>query len=139
MQKINLRDYDPSYQSDCFIEVSDEVADVFLEFNRQEVAYRRRTYYHGAYYSLDRGDGIENDALFPTPTPEEIYERKTAIKQLHAAMTTLPEKQAERIYACYFLGMSKAAIAKAEGVNKSQVVRSIRKGLKNLEGILKNQ
>lgn len=71
MQKINLRDYDSSYQSDCFIEVSDEVADVFLKFNRQEAAYRRRTYYHGAYYSLDQGDGIENDVLFPTPSPEE--------------------------------------------------------------------
>jgi RNA polymerase sigma-70 factor (ECF subfamily) len=34
--------------------------------------------------------------------------------------------------------MSKAAIAKAEGVNKSQVTRSISRGLSHLEKYLKN-
>ena len=56
MAIINLRDYYPFYTSDCFMEVSEEVAEMFKEFDRKEAAYRLRTYRHKAYYSLDRDD-----------------------------------------------------------------------------------
>ena len=50
MAIINLRDYYPFYTSDCFMEVSEEVAEMFKEFERKEAAYRLRTYRHKAYY-----------------------------------------------------------------------------------------
>ena len=59
MAIINLRDYYPFYTSDCFMEGSEEVAEMFKEFERKEAAYRLRTYRHKAYYSLDRDDGLE--------------------------------------------------------------------------------
>ena len=45
MAIINLRDYYPFYTSDCFMEVSEEVAEMFKEFDRKEAAYppRRRS------------------------------------------------------------------------------------------------
>ena len=46
------------------MEVSDEVAEMFKEFDRKEAAYRLRTYRHKAYYSLDRDDGLEHEAVF---------------------------------------------------------------------------
>jgi RNA polymerase sigma-70 factor (ECF subfamily) len=107
-------------------------------YEHAEAAYYLRRYRHKAYYSLDRGDGIERDILFVSLSPCEIYERKVTAEQLHAAVAALPDKQAKRIYAHYFLGMSKSAIAKAEGVNKSQISRSINKALKNMEAVLKN-
>jgi RNA polymerase sigma-70 factor (ECF subfamily) len=70
---------------------------------------------------LDRGDSIENDILFVSLSPCEIYERKITVMQLHAAIAALPDKQAKRIYAHYFLGMSKSAIARTEGVSKAVV------------------
>lgn len=51
------------YTSDCFREVSDEVAEMFKEFDRKEADYRLRTYRHKAYYSLDRDDGLEHEAV----------------------------------------------------------------------------
>jgi RNA polymerase sigma-70 factor (ECF subfamily) len=139
MKTINLRDYYPFYTSDCFIGVPDEVADMLRGFELREAAYRLRTYRHKAYFSLDRGDGIEHDILFVSMSPCEIYERKVTMEQLHTAIASLPDKQAKRIYAYYFLGMGKSAIAKAEGVNKSQVTRSINKALKSMEVFLKNR
>ena len=132
MAIINLRDYYPFYTSDCFMEVSEEVAEMFKEFDRKEAAYRLRTYRHKAYYSLDRDDGLEHEAVFVALSPHELYERKVTMQELHAAIASLPEKQAKRIYARYYLGMTVNEIAEVEGVDPSRVRDSIRRGLKQL-------
>jgi DNA-directed RNA polymerase specialized sigma24 family protein len=48
----------------------------------------------------------------------------------------LPEKQAKRIYARYYLCMTVNEIAAVEGVDPSRVRDSIRRGLKKLEKTL---
>lgn len=138
MAKINLRDYYPFYKSDFFVNVSDEVEAALLEAERLEQNYIRRRFFNNAYYSLDADDGIENDILFVSLSPYEIYERKITVEQLHAAIASLPDKQAKRIYAHYILGISKSAIAKAEGVRESAIRDAIERGLKNMEKFLKN-
>ncbi len=77
MAIINLRDYYPFYTSDCFMEVSDEVAEMFKEFDRKEAAYRLRTYRHKAYYSLDRDDGLEHEAVFVAFRPMNCMSGKS--------------------------------------------------------------
>lgn len=139
MAKINLRKYYPDYyDTDFIIEVPDEVAALMDSYEHAEAAYYLRRYRHKAYYSLDRGDGIEHDMLFVSLSPCEIYERKVTVEQLHAAIIALPDKQAKRIYAHYFLGMSKSAIARAEDINESAVRDGIDRGLRNIEKFLKN-
>lgn len=138
MKTINIREYYPFYTSDHFINVPDEIAAILRDFKRWEAANRLRTYRNRAYYSLDRGDGLENDILFVSLSPCEIYERKMTVEQLYAAIASLSDKQAKRIYAHYFLGLSKVEIARAEGVNKSQITRSISKALRSIEAFLKN-
>jgi RNA polymerase sigma-70 factor (ECF subfamily) len=138
MAKINLRKYYPDfYSTDYIIEVPDEVVALMDSYEHAEAAYYLRRYRHKAYYSLDRGDGIEHDILFMSLSPCEIYERKVTVEQLHTAIASLPEKQAKRIYAHYFLGMSKSAIAKTERVSKAVVGDAIDRGLKNMEIFLK--
>ena len=138
MTEINLREHYPDfYKTDYIIEVPDEVAAIMLECDRLEAAYHQRTYYHKAYYSLDRGDGIEYEALFLSMSPCEIYERKVTMEQLYTAITSLPDKQAKRIYAHYFLGLTMRAIAKSEKVSVEAVSNSIQRGLRNLESFLK--
>nr|WP_242971152.1 sigma-70 family RNA polymerase sigma factor [Anaerotruncus colihominis] len=137
MKVINLRDIYPHYTQDCFVEVTDEVADLFSEFDHKEAAYRLRTYRHKAYYSLDRNDGIEHEALFVALSPHELYERKVTMQELHAAISRLPDKQAKRIYAHFILGMTKKDIARAEGVHEKVVRVAIERGLRSLEKILK--
>ncbi len=92
MAIINLRDYYPFYTSDCFMEVSEEVAEMFKEFDRKEAAYRLRTYRHKAYYSLNRDDGLEHEAVFVALSPHELYERKVTMQELHVALRKNFEK-----------------------------------------------
>lgn len=133
MQRINLRDYYPFYTSDSFIDVPDEVAAMLQEFGRHEAAHRMRTYRHKAYYSLDRDDGLQHDILSVDLSPDELYERKVTIEQLYSALAFLPDKQCKRIYSHYFLGLSKAAIARSEHVSRNTIGQSITRGLHSLK------
>ena len=63
MQKINLRDlYPDAYKTDVFVDVTEEVLTAIRDKQQDDAAYERRKFRHKAYYSLNRGDGIENDA-----------------------------------------------------------------------------
>ena len=68
----------------------------------------------------------------------DLHQLKKALPLLREGMTSyaavmaLPEKQAKRIYARYYLGMRVSEIATAEGVDQSRVRDSIRRGLKQL-------
>lgn len=137
MKEINLRDYYPFYTSDVSVEVPDEVALLLREYALLEEAYRIRTYRYKAFYSLEGHEGIEREALMRQPTPDEILEQQQTTESLYKALAMLPEKQRNRICAHYFLGMSKAEIAKAEGADASSIRKSINRGLRQLKKYLK--
>lgn len=137
MKEINLRDYYPFYTQDMIVEVPDEVAALLRKSKLDEAAYFLRTYRHKAYFSLDYDVNVERDALVIVLSPLDIMEKKEENARLYQALAALPEKQRNRIYAHFFLGMSKTDIAKAEGTHKSRITRSINAGLRSLEKILK--
>lgn len=133
MQKINLRDLYPDvYKTDAFLEVTDEAQAVFLADERAEAAYERKMYRYKAQYSLDCENWIENALMHKPQPPEMVLEEKLLREQLYFAVMALPEKQAKRIYARYYLGMTVKEIAKTEGIDPSRVRDSIRRGLKQL-------
>ncbi|PWL48872.1 MAG: hypothetical protein DBY40_04335 [Clostridiales bacterium] len=64
---------------------------------------------------------------------------KLTRQQLHAAISTLPDKQAKRIYAYCVLGISMAKIAAAEGVSYVAVRSSILRGLRRMGAYLRKE
>ena len=133
MQEINLRDLYPDvYKEDMFVKVSEDVLAVIIADHRADAAHERQMYRYKAHYSLDCDNGIEKAALPHTSTPEELLEEKLQREELYAAVMSLPEKQAKRVYAHFYLGMTVRKIADAERVDASCVRRSIRNGLKRL-------
>ena len=134
MKRINLRELYPDYyQTDIFIDVPEEVLAVIREETRAEAAAKRKRYRYRAQYSLDVGDGIEEATLRQLPNPETILDNYQQREALYAAIMSLPEKQAKRIYARYFLGLTISEIAQIESVSKSRVSESIRTGLEKLK------
>ena len=133
MKKVNLRDLYPDvYKNDHFVEVTEDVLETIRAAERAEAAYDRRMYRYKAHYSMDCDNGIENAILMKPQTPEMLLEEKQFQEQVYAAVMKLPEKQAKRIYARYYLGMKVNEIAEVEGVDPSRVRDSIRRGLKQL-------
>ena len=135
MKTINLRDYYPYYTRDTFVDLPDEVIAAIKPYRAEEQAHRRRMY-RNKVYSLDM-DGMENHVMFTALSPCELYERKLTYQELYAAIADLPDKQAQRIYAHYFMKMSMSAIARTEGVSRMAVSASIERGLRQMEKWLK--
>lgn len=130
MKTLNRKDIYPYYfTEDEWIDVPDELAQIFTDYTKAQESYERTKCWYKATYSFDRGDGIELDILFVSLTPHELYERKLTQEQLHFTIASLPDKQANLIYAYFFLGMSKTAIAHFEGVSKVSVAESIERRL----------
>ena len=124
------------------MEVSDEVAETLAEAERQERNYLRRLFYNKAHYSLDAEDGIETSIETPMLechilTPEAALNLMERHCHLCRALNSLPETQGRRIEARYFLGKSQKEIAEEEGVAKSSVSESIKKGLMTMRKYLK--
>lgn len=135
---INLRNYYPNYYEDVFVDVSNEIASQFQEWERRDRSSRRKMFRYSAQFSLDRDDGIEGSAIYTSIMPDEVYEEKQLREQLHIALTSLPEIQARRIRAHYYLGLSMSDIARAEGVERECVSESIDRGLRKIKVFFRN-
>ena len=136
MATINLRNLYPSYHRDLCIEVSDDLAQQFKQWERSEQAYWRKRVRNRAYYSLDCEAGETSGITFMASSPDVLYERRLNREQLYQALAQLPEKQSRRIFAHYFMDISQAEIARAEGVSPMAVCGSIERGLRRLYQIL---
>ena len=121
------------------MEVPDEVALLLREYALLEEAHRIRTYRHKAFYSLDCEDQIESEAVNFQPSLFEILEQRTTSELIYKGLATLSEKQRQRIYARFFLGMSNAEIARTEGCDTSSVRDSIKRGMRQLEKYLRER
>lgn len=131
--EVNLRKLYPTlYSADVFVEVSDEVFEAIRAFERAEAAWQRRKYRYRAQYSLDYGNGIENDLLLWPETPEEAFEAKMMRREIFDALHALPAAQKLRVYARYFLEEKPRQIARREGVHPSRVYTSLQSGLRTL-------
>lgn len=131
---INLKQLYPHLCADIYCEVSAMVADTIYKSIRENHAYNERRRVHHAYYSLSTLP--ESELTFLVLSPEEIYEQECTNKNLYAALQQLPPKQASRIYAHYFLGLTITDISRLEKVNRATVSRSIYHGLQNLKKFL---
>ena len=137
MSTINLKDFYYWCNEDTFVDVTDEMLEAMKSADRQQEAYRRRMYRYKAQYSFDCHDGIENDVLHQEPSPEEIYLHKENMEQLCAALNSLSEIEERRVDAYYLEGLTYRQIAECEGVSHNAVARSVKAGLKKLNGLLK--
>ena len=124
MVTINLKKYYPDYyKEDTFMDVEDDVAE-FLETNRPKPASaKRKAQRYKAQYSLDAGDGIEEDTL--VLLFEEARRNELLYERLRSAMACLTEKQRRRFLMKYDLEYTYAEIAEREQVNVNAVEDSI--------------
>ena len=135
--EVNLRELYPDiYQKDVHVDIPNEIMEVISAAQRADIAYERQMYRYNAHYSLDIQDGLEHETLCFSLTPEAVVEQRQQREWLLCAVMSLPPAQARRLYARFYLGMSVAEIAEAEGVGRVRISSSIRRGIQRLVVIL---
>lgn len=116
--------------------VSCKINAVFEQCRLYEQAREKRRKRNGDIISLDTEPGIEAYIIERKPDPEEKAIIQIQCEELYKALRLIPRKQAERIYAHYFMDMTLEEISCSEGVSKVAVHKSIELGKKNLRKIL---
>ncbi len=116
--------------------VSYKIDAVFEEYRLAEQALEKRRTRNGDVVSLDSDPGIEAHIADHQPGPEDETIKHIQNEALYKALRSIPRKQADRIYAYYFMDMTLDEIAEAEGVYKSAVRKSIMLGKQKLKEIL---
>ncbi len=91
-----------------------------------------RVFRNKAYYSLEwaeaRGELPGSTAAGPYTLLAANYEKE----QLYQALASLSDKQRQRVYAHFFLGMSYSRIARLENVRERSIRESIRRALRSM-------
>ena len=118
--------------------VSYEINAMFEQYRLADQALEKRRSRNGDVVSLDSEPGVEAHILERVPGPEEEVMRHIQNEELYKAMRSIPRKQADRIYAYYFMEMTLEEIAAADGTSIQAAYYSIQVGKKNLKKILEN-
>ena len=116
--------------------VSYKIDAMFEQCRLAELALEKRRSRNGDVFSLENQPGVEAHILERVPGPEEEVMQHIQNEELYKAMRSIPRKQADRIYAYYFMDMTLEEIAAAEGASAQAVYYSIQAGKKNLKKIL---
>ena len=123
--KINLKQYYPElYNNDYFIEVDQEIVNVFIEFQRAEWNYNQKIKYHKSYYSLNSQPYLENESLNMNLSADEMMD------YIFCCIRKLPKKESSRIIRYYLEGKNLIQIAREDHVSITAVHLSIQLGLK---------
>lgn len=118
--------------------VSYKIDAMFEEYRLAEQALEKRKIRNGDVISLDTDPGVEAHVMERVPGPEEEVVQHIQNEELYKALRSIPRKQADRIYAYYFMNMTLEEIAIAEDTSIQAVHYSIQTGKKDLKQILKN-
>lgn len=133
MKQVNIKYLYPFVKENILVEVSDDIYHVLKQLERDEKNRTERIRKNKSYFSLDRDDGIEYDAIDSVKTPEEITFQKILHELVMKEIAKLPSKQFRRLYAYFYMDISIGKLAKIEGVSRSAIIHSITRGIKNLE------
>lgn len=137
MKYIDLRKEYPHLDS-TYSEypVSCKIDAMFEQYRLADQAREKRRSRNGDVVSLDSEPGVEAYILERVLGPEEETIEHIRNEELYKALRSIPRKQADRIYAYYFMDMTLEEISCAEGVSKVAVRKSIELGKKNLRKLL---
>ena len=136
MKTINLRiEYPDIYSQDFFYDVEDSVADVLGDLRRQRHAQVQQRSYNrvNCYYE----DGLTEELMsLNQESPLDLFIQKESEEELYRGIQALDQRTRRRLILHFISGLTQQQIADIEGVNRSNVARSISYGVRQLRKII---
>lgn len=132
-KSLQFVDVDRTYTEDFFVEVSEEIHQLFIDFKHQEDAFLRQVSRYHAYHSLDDPNfPVEQCVFFQKPALVDAVEQRHSAMSIYEAILSLPPKQAKRCYDHYYQGFKISDIAQKEGVTAGSISECIKSALSAL-------
>ena len=136
MKTINLRiEYPDIYSQDYFYDVEDNVSDVLGDLRRQRHAQVQQRSYNrvNCYYE----DGLTEELMsLDQESPLDLFIQKETDEELYRGIQALDPRTRQRLLLHFISGLTQQQIADIEGVNRSNVARSISYGIRQLKKII---
>ena len=124
--------FEDSVKQNCRIEIEKEIFDTYINSKKAYVKIKNETSRHIEQSQLTEID-IYKRAFEPEETVEEIVTKNIDKEKLKEASKELTETQARRIDLHIINKVTIRDLAKLENVQKSQIQKSLKLGLKNLK------
>lgn len=132
LARVKLTDLDPHYDgASDEIEVPDEIVEAYQQLRRKEKSLERKKQRHHALYTTSTSM-MTNSITYSESSCEDLLLDEASREELLLALKSLSPIQARRVFAVYFLGMSRADVAKMEKVSRAAVTICLRGALKKI-------
>lgn len=138
MITINLKNYYENIEVDTYIEVQDDVFELLEECITSEESRKRKDRRNNIIVTDDIDAYFKQIISSMSLDIKDIIEPNFQNEKLYEAIEKLPDIQARRIKAHYFMGLSKQDIAQIEGCNESSIRLSLKAALRNLNSNIAN-
>lgn len=126
-----------SAKQNCRIEINKEIFDIYINSRKAYTKIKNETSRHLEHFSLTE-ENIYNRALYEVETTEEVAIKNIERGKVNEAMNNLTDIQKRRIGLHIVNDISIRKLAKLENVQKNQIEKSLKLGMKKLRKSLKN-
>ncbi len=121
---------------DQCIEISEELFQVFDRFELDDLRHIHVVERHMEHSVVYEKTLYKRSGRYEESAEDEVIWELT-VRELHSAISLLPEVQKRRLVLRYFAGMTYKQIAEIEGCSISPVIRSVETAIKKLKKLLK--
>ena len=121
---------------DQCIEISEELFQIFDRFELDDLRHIHVVERHMEHSVVYEKTLYKRSGRYEESAEDEVIWELT-VRELHSAISLLPEVQKRRLVLRYFAGMTYKQIAEMEGCSISPVIRSVETAIKKLKKLLK--
>ena len=121
-----------SVNQDCKIEIEKEIFEIYMNSRKAYTKIKNETSRYLEHTKLTEEE-IHNKAIYKNETAEDVAMRNIQKEKMKIALKKLTDTQYRRIELHIIDEVSVRDIAKLENVQKSQIEKSLKLGLKKLK------
>ena len=117
--------------------MNSEQGEAFREYDRNEKKHEMRRIRHHVFSGYEEGMTEYMNSVFSSEEPEDTVMEKMEYERFRDALDKLPSAQKRRGILYFYHGLSENEIARAEGVSRQMIFKSLNAAMKNLKKYLK--
>ena len=127
-----------SAKQNCRIEIEKEIFDAYMSSRKAYTKIKNETSRFLEHLNLS-DEAIYNRAFYKVESSEDVFIKNEEIDKVNMAINSLTDTQQRRIELHFVNDITIRDIAKLENVQKSQIQKSLKLGVKKIKNFFQNR